>query len=65
MTELKRNAEYDPSATCPTNCPKRKVGCHNAETCERWAEHEKRKAEAYKKRKTKSLATINHRKHKK
>lgn len=30
---------------CPTGCPDRKVGCHNAATCERWAAHEAKKRE--------------------
>lgn len=28
---------------CPKECPKRKVGCHNVETCENWAAHVARK----------------------
>ena len=32
------------------DCPDRKVGCHNVETCSKWAEHEKKKEEAYKDR---------------
>lgn len=31
---------------CPKDCKERKVGCHNAQTCERWAAHmEKKKAQ--------------------
>jgi len=32
------------------DCPNRKVGCHNAETCSKWAEHEKKKEKVYKER---------------
>ena len=31
------------------DCPDRKVGCHNVETCSKWAEHEKKKEKIYKK----------------
>ena len=41
------------------DCPNRKVGCHNVETCSKWAEHEKKKEEAYKdRRKTNELSQI-------
>lgn len=33
------------------NCPDRRVGCHNVETCSYWAEHEKKKEALYKTRK--------------
>lgn len=33
------------------NCPDRKIGCHNVETCSYWAEHEKKKEKLYKTRK--------------
>ena len=29
------------------NCPDRKIGCHNIETCSKWAEHEKKKEKSY------------------
>ena len=29
------------------DCPNRKVGCHNVETCSKWAEHEKKKEQSY------------------
>ena len=32
------------------NCSDRRVGCHNVETCSFWAEHEKKKEEAYNER---------------
>lgn len=28
-------------------CTERHMGCHNVETCEAWAEHERKKAEEY------------------
>lgn len=33
------------------DCPNRRVGCHNVETCSFWAEHEKKKEKIYDKRK--------------
>lgn len=32
------------------DCPNRRVGCHNVETCSKWAEHEKKKEKVYKER---------------
>ena len=28
---------------CPKDCKERKVGCHDASVCERWAAHEEKK----------------------
>lgn len=33
-------------APCQKDCPRRSATCHNAETCEIWAAHEARKAQA-------------------
>lgn len=58
---IKGNAEYDRKAICPRDCPNRKIGCHDANTCPSWAEHEKNKAEAYKKRRDGVLGNVPHR----
>lgn len=60
------NAEYDGKTqpVCPKDCPNRKVGCHDASTCDRWAEHERRKSEAYKERREKISGQIRHKIHK-
>ena len=61
-----RNAEYDKKAgpVCPRDCPKRKIGCHDASTCETWAEHERRKEIAYKQRRADVSGSIRHKVHK-
>lgn len=38
---------YRCGEVCPRECPKRAPGCHNAETCERWAAYEAKKRERY------------------
>lgn len=65
-TNYYANAEYDGKSdpVCPKNCVNRTVGCHNASKCERWAEHERRKAEAYKKRRAEIAGQIRHKVHK-
>ena len=35
---------------CPNDCERRAPGCHNVKTCAFWAEHEKERMEAYRKR---------------
>lgn len=36
---------------CPKECPERRVGCKNADTCEKWAAHEAEKKRIYELRK--------------
>lgn len=49
---------YDDSCK---DCPNRRVGCHNAETCSYWAEHEKKKEIEYNRRLNEStLNAIEH-----
>ena len=36
---------------CAPDCPKRRVGCHNVETCEKWAEHVEKRRKEYERRK--------------
>lgn len=36
---------------CCYECPDRKPGCHNIETCEKWKKHEEDKKERYEKEK--------------
>lgn len=58
---LNGKAEYDQKVICPPECPDRKVGCHNAETCKRWAEHEKRQKKCYAKRRAEYYGSVDHR----
>lgn len=32
------------------DCPDRRVGCHNVDTCSKWAEHERKKKDEYDRR---------------
>ena len=61
------NAEYDgkKGPICPKDCPKREVGCHDAGKCERWADHERKKTEAYRKRREGISGEVRHKIHKK
>lgn len=35
---------------CCKDCKDRHIGCHNIETCSKWADHEKQKQKIYEKR---------------
>lgn len=48
---------------CCQNCPNRKVGCHNINTCSAWAKHEANKEKIYKERLKKSTMIAIERKH--
>lgn len=37
-------------SVCPPDCPKRRVGCHNVETCEKWAAHVEERRKEYERR---------------
>lgn len=41
---MPKNPQFRQTA-CPKDCPRRKVGCHNVNTCPEWAEHVRRQQE--------------------